>query len=159
MRRVRSVLLLIVLFVIAAALQWWRTPAPGEPETVDEVFAFCGEGGAFACVSDGDSFRLGTRKIRIRGIDAPETGDKAQCDAERVKAEAARAALRDWLNRGPFEMRAKPGDARDQYGRDLRIVSRAGQTVDEEMIASGLAHKYVNHKTSWCVSRSPKDKE
>lgn len=151
MRRVRSLLLLLFLLAIGAALQWWRTPAPGAPERVDEFFSLCGEGGSFACVGDGDSFRLGQRKIRVRGIDAPEMGDKAGCEAERVKAEAARIALRDWLNRGPFEMRTKAGDARDQYGRDLRILVRGGRTVDEEMIAKGLAHKYVNRKTSWCV--------
>ena len=151
MRRLRSILLLLALLGIAAALQWWRAPKPGAPERVDEVFALCGEGNSFACVSDGDSFRLGKRKVRIRGIDAPETGEKARCEAERVKAEAARNALRDWLNRGAFTMQAMPSDERDQYGRDLRIVSRDGKTVGDEMIGKGFAHKYVNHKTSWCV--------
>ena len=79
MRRLRSVLLLLVLLAVAGALQWWRTPAPapGAPERVDQFFTRCGQGSSFACVSDGDSFRLGKRKIRIRGIDAPETGDTA----------------------------------------------------------------------------------
>ena len=151
MRRVRSILLLLALLGVAAALQWWQMPRPGQPERVAERFVLCGESGSSACVSDGDSFRLGKRKIRIRGIDAPETGEKARCEAERVKAEAARLALRDWLNRGPFAMQAMPGDERDQYGRDLRIVTRDGRRVDDEMIAKGLAHEYVNRKTSWCV--------
>ena len=150
MRRLRSVLLLLVLLAVAGALQWWRTPAPGAPERVDQFFTRCGQGSSFACVSDGDSFRLGKRKIRIRGIDAPESGEKARCEAERVKAEQAAEALLAWLNRGAFMMTAKSGDARDQYGRDLRIVTRDGRTVDEVLIGKGLAHRYVNHKTSWC---------
>lgn len=152
MRRLRGLLLLLALLAVAAGLRWWQTPAPGAPERVDEYFVRCGEGSSFACVSDGDSFRLGQRKIRIRGIDAPETGEKARCPEERAKAEAARDALLAWLNRGPFEMRAKPGDARDQYGRDLRIVTRDGAAVDDALIAKGLAHKYVNRKLSWCAA-------
>ena len=152
MRRLRGLLLLLALLGIAGALRWWQAPASVSPEHIDEIFTRCGQGSSFACVSDGDSFRLGQRKIRVRGIDAPETGEKARCPEERVKADQARDALLDWLNRGPFTMTPKPGDSRDQYGRDLRIVTRNGKSVDDELIAKGLAHKYVNRKLDWCVS-------
>src|SRR5688500_18037969 len=35
------------------------------PERVDERFTRCGRGRAHACVIDGDTFKLGDRKIRI----------------------------------------------------------------------------------------------
>ena len=58
-------------------------------------------------VVDGDTFEARvhlwpgldiTTRVRLRGIDAPEL--KARCGAERVKAEAARDALRAILDQG-----------------------------------------------------------
>ena len=34
-------------------------------------------------VIDGDTFALGRERIRILGIDAPETANRARCEAER----------------------------------------------------------------------------
>ena len=47
MRHVRSVIVLLVLFAIAAGLQWMnrRSPhVPVAPERVDEIFTVCGIG-------------------------------------------------------------------------------------------------------------------
>ena len=44
-----------------------------EPEQISAHFTRCGPGRGNACVVDGDTFKLGKRKIRIIGIDAPET--------------------------------------------------------------------------------------
>src|SRR5437868_3788566 len=58
-------------------------------------------------VIDGDTFEArvnlwpgleATTRVRLRGVDAPEL--KARCGEERVKAEAARDALRSILDRG-----------------------------------------------------------
>lgn len=150
MRRFRAILVLLVVIGAAAALEWRSRPSPGAPERVDEMFTICGVGSSFACVNDGDSFRLGQRKIRIRGIDAPESGEKARCDAERRQAELARETLLSWLNRGPFLMTVKAGDARDQYGRDLRILTRGEDEVEAFLVERGMAHRYRGKKLSWC---------
>src|SRR5205085_978015 len=42
------------------------------PERVSAAFTRCGLGRGYACVIDGDTFKLGERKVRIIGIDAPE---------------------------------------------------------------------------------------
>lgn len=150
MRRVRNILVLLIMFGLAVGLGWRNRTVPGAPERVDEVFTLCGSGSSFACVSDGDSFRLGQRRIRIRGIDAPESGEKASCAAERGKAEAARNALLSWLNGGAFTMTVKPGDSRDQYGRELRILARDDDLVEAYMVGRGMAHAYRGRKLSWC---------
>ena len=74
-----------------------------EPERVSETFSRCGIGRAHACVIDGDTFKLGKRKVRIIGIDAPET-HPARCPQEARLGEQATARLRELLNQGPFEM-------------------------------------------------------
>ncbi|MEP7315797.1 MAG: thermonuclease family protein [Sphingomicrobium sp.] len=142
---------LLVLIGLVAALNWWNRPVPGLAEGVDELFAICGFASSFACVSDGDSFRLGQRGIRVRGINAPESGEKARCDAERQKSDQARDALLAWLNRGAFTMTVKPGDARDQNGRDLRILTRGTDALETHMVGRGMAHVYRGKKLSWCA--------
>lgn len=104
---------------------------------------------------DGDTFRLGTRKIRILGIDAPETGEHARWLDEARRGEAATARLQALLSAGRFEMIARKGDERDQYGRELRTLRRTGTdgktgSIAAQMRAEGLVHRYDGHKTTWC---------
>jgi micrococcal nuclease len=137
--------------VALIALSWWlKQPPPPSvgPERVVERFTRCGSGGDRACVIDGDSFRLGSRRIRIRGIDAPER--QGACAEETRLAERAAATLTQLLNMGPFVMTAVGGDERDQYGRELRSLSRNGRSIGEQMVEEGLAHDYRGRKTSWC---------
>lgn len=125
-----------------------------EPEPVSASFTRCGPGRGFACVIDGDTFKLGERKVRIIGIDAPEV--KARCPAEAAQAEAATAKLQELLDQGPFEMVAPVYGTRDRYGRDLRSLRRtrpdgSTQSIAEEMRNSGLARRYLGgFRSGWC---------
>ena len=156
----------LVLATVLGAL--WPTLDPAlieppaflstNPERVDARFTRCGPGrGAvysWACVIDGDTFKIGQRKVRIVGIDAPET-HPANCAEEAQAGEAATVELMRLLNQGPFTMTGRIDDMRDRYGRDLRVITRqradgSSQSIAEDMRASGLAHRYLGHKTSWC---------
>jgi len=125
------------------------------PERVDENFTRCGRGRGHACVIDGDTIKLGQRKIRIIGIDAPEV-THPQCPEEARLAEAATVKLQELLNQGPFHMVGSVTRDKDRYGRDLRALDRAnadGTTISiaEEMRESGLAHRYLGgYKSGWC---------
>ena len=146
-RRIWSLLLLGLLL----ALSWWlsRPPPPSVgPERVAERFSRCSQASGFACVVDGDSFRLGKRRIRIRGIDAPERA--GACQAETALAERSAARLAELLNAGPFTMTVVGRSERDQYGRELRVLSRNNQSLGDAMVEAGLAHDYRGEKTSWC---------
>lgn len=123
------------------------------PERVDATFTRCGRGRGHACVVDGDTFKLGQRKVRIIGIDAPEVN--ARCPAEAQLASAATARLQQLLNQGPFTMTGRVDDSRDRYGRDLRALSRrradgSTQSIAADMRASGHARRYLGTKQSWC---------
>jgi micrococcal nuclease len=123
------------------------------PERVDEHFTRCGPGRGHACVIDGDTFKLGKRKIRIVGIDAPEV--HGQCAAETALAERATSRLQALLNQGPFTMSGRLGDMHDRYGRDLRTLERRRadgtvQSIADDMRADGLAHRYTGFKWGWC---------
>ena len=108
-------------------------------------------------VIDGDTFEARvnlwpgldvTTRVRLRSIDAPEL--KARCDEERVKAEAARDALRAILDQGEV------GISRvtlDKYGG--RVVAdastRATPNVSDALLAAGHARRYGGgHRDGWC---------
>ena len=142
---------MLLVLALLLALSWWlqRPPAPSlGPERVAERFTRCGAGSNHACVVDGDSFRLGQRRIRIRGINAPER--KGACPAETALAERSAARLVELLNAGPFIMTTVGNNERDQYGRELRVLTRDFRSIGAAMVAAGLAHDYRGAKTSWC---------
>ena len=71
-----------------------------DPESVSGSFTRCGPGRGENCVTDGDTFKLGERKVRIIGIDAPET-QPSNCAVEAQLGEAATAELERLLNEFP----------------------------------------------------------
>ena len=150
--------------VLAAALLLiWPTLDPAliepppflstQPERVDESFTICRSERARACVVDGDTFRIGRRRIRLVGIDAPEVD--GQCPAERALADRSTARLQDLLNEGPFTMAGRIDDSTDRYGRELRVLWRkradgSRQSIASDMREAGLAARYLGRKASWC---------
>jgi len=108
-------------------------------------------------VIDGDTFEarvnlwpgldMNTR-VRLRGVDAPEM--KARCGEERIKAEAARDALRAILDQGEV------GISRvtlDKYGGRVDADASTASTPDvgAALLSAGLARRYSGgRRESWC---------
>ena len=159
LRRLRPVILGAILVSI------WPATDPalvGPPsflatpvERVDQHFTICGAGRTHACVVDGDTFRLGSRRIRVIGIDAPET-HPARCPEEAELGAAATRRLRELLSRSPFEMSGWAHNPRDRYGRELMSISRTSangtvESIAAEMRESGLARRYTGgFRLGWC---------
>ena len=105
-------------------------------------------------LSTATPIKIGPRKIRIIGIDAPET-HPARCPEEARAGEAATAELQRLLNQGPFTMTGRIDDSHDRFGRDLRAIGRARadgtmQSIAEDLRAGGFVHRYLGYKTGWC---------
>jgi endonuclease YncB( thermonuclease family) len=108
-------------------------------------------------VIDGDTFHARVRawpgieivtKVRLRDIDAPER--RARCDAERVKAQAAHAALARILDEDGVAV-ARVG--LDKYGG--RVLADASTpsvpNVAAALLAGGHARPYAGgRRQSWC---------
>ena len=118
-------------------------------ERVTATFTPCGPGQGPACVIDGDTFKLGNRKIRITGIDAPELAEP-RCPAEAALARHAADRLLALLDQGPFDMVAHRLQRQDRHGRDLMVLERNGVSIGGQLIDEGLAHRYIGSKRSWC---------
>lgn len=108
-------------------------------------------------VVDGDTFEARVHiwpgvavstKVRLRGIDAPELG--ARCAEERVKAEAARAALARLLSGGAIRIAEV---ANDKYGGRVLADAATPRTpsVAAALVTAGLARPYSGgRRHSWC---------
>ena len=99
-------------------------------------------------VIDGDTISVGRERIRIIGIDAPETR-RAKCDAEYRRGMAAKARL-GVLVSGGVQIRSQ---GRDRYRRTLAIVrDMQGRDVAAILIREGLARAYNGRgrRQSWC---------
>jgi endonuclease YncB( thermonuclease family) len=124
-------------------------------------FGYCKWGGGTNCVVDGDTFWIGGDKVRIAGIDAPETHDY-RCASELALGDRATETLHALLNSGAVTMTviedfAQSGTLsegrardRDRYGRLLRNVAVDGADVGEAMVGAGVAREYAGGRRPWC---------
>jgi micrococcal nuclease len=152
-RDVRQLLWFAPLLLLGGAL---LDPSLIEPigplaatERVSATFTPCGPGRGSACIIDGDTFKLGDRKIRITGIDAPELHEP-RCPAEGALGQRAADRLLVLLNQGPFDMVAHRLQRQDRHGRDLMVIRRGDQSIGGQLIDEGLAHRYIGSKRGWC---------
>lgn len=120
-RRSRSIvggsILVFTIVVLAVALF-------GAPAKADRVR-----------VIDGDTFLIGTDRIRLHGIDAPALG--ALCSVE------ARDALRELLAQGYHCALPPSGRNRDRYGQLVRQCWSRGRDVGRELVELGWAIDYA----------------
>ncbi len=118
------------------------------------AFALCPSGPRNTCVVDGDTFWLQGEKVRIADINAPET-HSAQCPIEQQLGDRATSRLITLLNMGPFDLATSGSRDRDRYGRLLRVVTRRGRSLGQELVAEGLAESWKGRRSSWCGATVP----
>jgi len=89
-------------------------------------------------------------KLRIIGVDTPEKGHRAKCDAERTKALEAKAFTQEIIDQGKVKKISL--HSWDKYGgRVLGDVIIDGQSLGDLLIQSNFAKSYQGgKKISWC---------
>jgi micrococcal nuclease len=123
----------LVFSVLACAL----SPSAASARTLSGVVTH---------VTDGDTLWVRTsaqgqpRKVRMQGIDAPES-----CQAWGSQATAALASR---VANQTVQLSHKSGRAKDDYGRLLANVSVGGQDVGAWMVANGHAWSYHQRRSA-----------
>lgn len=118
------------------------------PATADPLPLFAPriiDGDTLSAIVDGRRER-----IRTAGIDAPETGKRARCRAERQRE----AEARRWLERRLAGARITVElHGRDRYGRLLAEVYADWHSVGSEMVQAGQAAVYERGRSEerWVV--------
>jgi endonuclease YncB( thermonuclease family) len=95
-------------------------------------------------IVDGDSLEIGTRRIRLLNIDAPEF--KQYCFTAKGKkyncGKKAQQFLYDMLKSGNFDVECY-SKKQDQYNRDLAECFVDGKNIGVEMLSAGWAVSYM----------------
>lgn len=125
-----------------------RREAPMARDTLSARFGLCHSGGGVNCVVDGDTFWFDREKYRIADIDTPETHGPS-CATEAALGAQATTRLQYLLNAGPFSLESGDRD-QDRYGRALRVVTRGGASIGEQLVAEGLAREWDGRRHPWC---------
>ena len=103
-----------------------------------------------AKVIDGDTIKIGDTKIRIHGIDAPES--KQTCQLPNTKTircgVIAGDAMRDLITGATVT--CKPTDI-DRYGRTVAICYADGSDVGKKLVHTGWALAYRRYSKKYVV--------
>lgn len=86
-------------------------------------------------------------RVRLHAIDAPETGARAQCDAERAKGDAAKRALIALVRAAKAATLERRGT--DRYGRTLATLTLDGRDAAMALMAAGHALPYHPGSAAW----------
>ena len=133
------------LLILQPGIAW---PAPqADPERAR--FEPCGTAQRVTCIVDGDTFWYAGTKIRMADINTPETA-RPSCAQEAELGARAKQRLGQLLNAGPFTLEVR-GREIDRYGRALRVVTRAGQSLGARLEAEGLAERWKGKRGDWCA--------
>lgn len=102
-------------------------------------------------IIDGDTIKVGTEKIRLTGIDAPETAQTCKCNGKKTFCgKEATQALKDFIGDDEIFCNARK---RDGYGRLLGtcFIERNGEKIDLNrwMVQNGHAVAYRNYSKAY----------
>ena len=97
---------------------------------------------------DGDTIDIDGVRVRLEGIDAPQTGqtcERAQSGTWPCGRAATAFLARLVVGR---EVHCAP-TGRDRYGRMLGVCSTEGLELNAQMVRSGLAWAFIKYSTSY----------
>ena len=114
----------------------------------------------FVKVVDGDSLEIGTRRIRLLGIDAPEY--KQYCyDNQKQKYDCGKEAqryLKQLLKQADFKVSCQKHKT-DRYDRELAVCFANGKNLNLAMIEAGWAVTYRTEKRKYIEAEQRAQKE
>ena len=103
-------------------------------------------------VVDGDSLALADRRLRLKGIDAPELKQRCRKEGFEYGCGAQSASYLKGLI-GNYRVDCK-GEGIDRYGRDLVRCLANGVDLNEAMVRSGHAIAFGDYKMAEGLARS-----
>ncbi len=100
-----------------------------------------------ARVIDGDTFAVAGQRVRLHGIDAPETRQTCSRDGRKwACGRAATKAMRRLVGRDPVRCEVRN---RDRYGRAVATCFAGGRDLQRQLVRQGLALAYRRYSTRY----------
>jgi endonuclease YncB( thermonuclease family) len=139
------------LTMAATALLWAFTGLSGDAY----ADTFTSRGKSYRIV-DGDTVARGRNRMRILGIDAPETRGGSCPGVEHTKGRDAKQYLANLLSPPNKVTLRRYKRQRDRYGREVVQLWANGRSVAALMVKSGHAVRWPgSERTDWCAAFSP----
>ncbi|MGG5819758.1 thermonuclease family protein [Falsiroseomonas sp. HW251] len=129
----------LVLLVIVAGAAWLLA----RPDALSPAREPSLSG--FARAVDGDTLAIGARRIRLAGIDAPESAQICERDGSAWPCGALAAQALAGMVQGRVVTCSQSGE--DRYGRALARCEAAGEDLGAAMVRLGWAVAYARY--SW----------
>lgn len=105
-----------------------------------------------ASVIDGDTIEIHGERIRLEGIDAPESAQRCQRGQEAWRCgQAAALALDEWLASRPVACKIT---GKDRYGRHLARCSVNGVDMQAWLVSHGHALAYRRYSTDYVADEN-----
>jgi endonuclease YncB( thermonuclease family) len=124
-------------------------PAPvDEPETPSANPVPAGAISGTASVVDADTLDIASQRIRLVGVDAPESGQKCLDAGNKLVrcGSIAANALDAWINRNPVTC---VSEGKDRYQRVLGKCTVRGESVQHWLVRNGHAVAYRSYSTEF----------
>ncbi len=101
-----------------------------------------------ASVVDADTIEIRGERIRLVGIDAPESGQKCLSPEDKFVrcGSIAANALDKWINRNPVTCDI---EGKDRYGRSLGECRVRGESMQAWLVTNGHAVAYRSYSTAY----------
>lgn len=106
----------------------------------------CGDARRVTCVVDGDTLWWHGERLRLIGIDTPES-HSPKCRVQSPLAGAATDRLVELLNGGTPSIERL---GKDIYRRTLARITVAGRDIGQVLVDEGFARVYVPGERAWC---------
>lgn len=118
-------------------------PKPAVPERME----FSGA----ASVIDGDTLDIRGNRIRLHGVDAPESTQTCRnaSGAEYRCGQQAALKLADFINRRPVICQSRDTD---RYGRTVAVCKVGGLDMNEWLVREGLAIAYRQYSSDYVAA-------
>lgn len=140
-RRPPFLIALIIIAIVAAigsgVHEWHSRPTAKPPARTGESFS------GRVRVVDGDSLELAGHRVRLFGIDAPES--RQECRDARGRFYDCGREARDALARAIGSQSVSCSPVGESYNRDVAICTANGRDLSEAMVRSGHALELRQH--------------
>lgn len=105
-----------------------------------------------ASVIDGDTIEIRGEKIRLHGIDAPESGQRCnRSDGEWACGQQAALALSDYIGRSTVSCEVTDTD---KYSRLVARCSTSKGSINQWMVQSGWALAYTDYSRDYVLEEA-----
>ena len=111
-------------------------PASSEPDIIGP-----------AVITDGDTLKINRQRIRLHGIDAPESAQTCEVDGESWDCSQAATEALETLTEDK-EIRCEERDI-DRYDRIVAVCYASNVDLNEQMVRLGLALAYRRYSLDY----------